>query len=74
MKIIGRRTEGLDVFIATITENSNGFFDIEVYQEFSDGSRNNNMIGLWATTVGSAKKRINLETGIKSKDWEWKTV
>ena len=79
MKLIGKvsvptEEEGTKIFEAIITENKETF-DIELYEVFSDGTKGENLLlGQWASSLGSAKRRINQSTGIKSNYWKWKEI
>lgn len=51
-----------------------GVYNIKHYIEFNDGSIKEINKGLWANSLAWAKRRLNLDSGRVSKDWNWKRI
>lgn len=48
-----------------------GLYHISHYMEFSDGSVKTLISGLWANSLGAAKRRLNIDTEYAAKNWNW---
>lgn len=59
-------------YIAIIDKENDSMFNIRFHKVLSDGNLDDNeMVGSWASSLASAKKRIIQDTDWKSKDFVW---
>lgn len=59
-------------YLAIIDEDDKGYFYPKRYKICSDGSLDDDeLMCEWSSTLASAKRRIIMDTGWKSKDFIW---